>query len=184
MSAPPLLPVDELDLPELAYDDPELRGPRFHEAIEELVGGGWLARVALGYAVLDRESAAFFLRTRAATFPGLKIAELFGVREGPLAEEIRRNILHIDGDDHRRLRNLVNPAFTPRAADRWRPVMRGFASDLFERFAAAGRCDFVAAFAKPYPAMTIATWWVLRWRTPTGCGTGRPGSSASSTPRG
>ena len=52
------------------------------------------------------------------------IAELFGIDDGPLREEIDRNILHIDGDDHRRLRNLLNPFFTPRAADRWRPVMR------------------------------------------------------------
>ena len=65
-----------------------------------------------------------------AAFPGKQIAELFGIAEGPLHEQIDRNILHIGGDDHRRLRNLVNPAFTPRAADRWRPVMRGFIEEL------------------------------------------------------
>ena len=31
---------------------------------------------------LDRESAEFFLRTRAAIFPGMKIAEIFGVTRG------------------------------------------------------------------------------------------------------
>ena len=81
--------------------------------------------------MLDRESAAFFLRTKSATFPGMKIAELFQVEDGPLYEEMRRNILHINGDAHRRLRNLVNPAFTPRAADRWRPAMRGFLEELW-----------------------------------------------------
>ena len=72
-----------------------------------------------------------FLRSRATTFPGRKLAELFGIETGPLAEELRRNILCIDGDDHRRLRNLVNPAFTPRAADRWRPAMRTYLRQLW-----------------------------------------------------
>ena len=107
--------------------------------------------------MLDREAATFFLRTKSATFPGMKIAELFGVEDGPLYEEMRRNILHVNGDDHRRLRNLVNPAFTPRAADRWRPAMRGFLEQLWAGVADAGRCEFVADFAKPYPSLTIAT---------------------------
>jgi cytochrome P450 len=149
--------VEELELPQLPSQDPELRGPRFHELTDRLAAQGWLARTELGYAVLDRESAAFFLRTRSATFPGLKIAELFGIDDGPLAEEIRRNILHIDGDDHRRLRNLVNPAFTPRAADRWRPEMRRLLAGLWERVGPSGRCELVADFAKAYPSLVIAT---------------------------
>jgi cytochrome P450 len=148
--------VTELELPELDYLDPELRGPRYHEAVAGLRSRGWLARTPLAYVVLEREAASFFLRTRSATFPGRQIAELFGISEGPLHEEIQRNILHLDGADHRRLRNLVNPAFTPRAADRWRPVMRGFLAELWEALPASRECDFVSAFAKPYPSLTIA----------------------------
>ena len=40
------------------------------------------------------------------------------------------NIINVNGDDHRRLRNLVNPALAPRAADRHRPAMRGFLEEL------------------------------------------------------
>jgi cytochrome P450 len=149
--------VAELELPELDFFDVGLRGDRFHRAMDELSRTGWLAASPVGYFVLDRESAAFFLRTKSATFPGMKIAEMFDVPEGPLLEEMRRNILHINGDDHRRLRNLVNPAFTPRAADRWRPVMREFLERLWEPLALAGGCEFVGAFAKPYPSLTIAT---------------------------
>ena len=149
--------VTDLELPELDFFAPDLRGERFHETMGELSADGWLATSAIGYFVLDREAAAFFLRTRAATFPGMKIAEMFEVPEGPLLEQMRRNILHINGDDHRRLRNLVNPAFTPRAADRWRHAMRDFLERLWEPLAEAGRCEFVGAFAKPYPSLTIAT---------------------------
>jgi cytochrome P450 len=107
--------VEELELPSFDYTDPALRGERFHKAMDELSAGGWLATGPFGYIVLDREACEFFLRTRSAIFPGMKIAELFEVREGPLYEQMRRNILHINGPDHARLRKLVGPALAPRA---------------------------------------------------------------------
>jgi cytochrome P450 len=140
---------------ELDYFAPDLKGQRFHEMLNELRRETWLARSDLGYFVLDREAGSFFLRTKSATFPGLRIAEMFDVEEGPLLEQMRRNILHINGDGHRRLRNLVNPAFTPRAADRWRPAMRAFLERLWEPLGSSS--EFVADFAKPYPSLTIAT---------------------------
>jgi cytochrome P450 len=149
--------VTELSLPELDFFDVGLRGERFHRTMNELSEASWIAGSPIGYFVLDRESAAFFLRTKSATFPGMKIAEMFEVPEGPLLEEMRRNILHINGDDHRRLRNLVNPAFTPRSADKWRPAMREFLERLWEPLADQSSCEFVDAFAKPYPSLTIAT---------------------------
>ena len=149
--------VTDLELPEFDYTNPEIRGERFHEVMRDLRGRHWLAVAPLGYFVLDREAGSFFLRTRSAIFPGKMVAELFGVTDGPLHEEISRNILHVNGEDHGRLRNLVNPSFTSRAADRWRPAMRGFLAELHERVAGDGRCEFVSAFAKPYPSMMIAT---------------------------
>jgi len=149
--------VTDLELPRFDYLDPDLRGDHFHATITDLAERSWLANSSLGYFVLDREAAAFFLRTRSATFPGMKIAELFGIEDGPLFEEMRRNILHVNGDEHRRLRNLVNPAFTPRAADRWRPAMRGFLEQLWAGVADRGECELVADFCKPYPSLTIAT---------------------------
>jgi cytochrome P450 len=155
--------VSELELRSFDYTDPSLCGERFHTAMRELRAEGWLASGPFGYIVLDRESAEFFLRTRAASFPGMKIAEIFGVSEGPLWEQMRRNILHVNGADHARLRGLVNPALSPRAVERYRPVMRGFLEDLLagvEPAATGGgtvSCEFVEAFAKPYPSRTIAS---------------------------
>jgi cytochrome P450 len=149
--------VADLELPVLDYTDPELRGPRFHAAVRAARERSWLARSPLAYFALDRESASFFLRTRSATFPGMKIAELFGIDDGPLYEEMRHNVLHLDGEVHSRLRNAVNPAFTPRATERWRGAMRGFLEELWAAVAPDGRCELVEAFAKPYPSLTIAT---------------------------
>jgi cytochrome P450 len=177
--------VSELDLPTFDHTDEAMRGERFHSAMAEVREQGWLAQAPYGYMTLDREAGEFFLRTRSAIFPGMKIAEIFGVTEGPLYEQMRRNILHVNGADHTRLRSLVNPALSPRAVERYRPAMRGFLEQLLaqavarerstgidgaeamaattsERSASVNgsgnvvRCDFVEAFAKPYPSLAIA----------------------------
>jgi cytochrome P450 len=149
--------ITELDLPSFDYADPSLRGERFHHAMRELREQSWIASMPLGFATLEREAGEFFLRSRAFTFPGLKIAEIFGINDGPLYEEIRRNILHINGADHSRLRGLVNPAFTPRSVEKWRPAMRGFLTELFAEIEDDRRCDAVEALCKPYPSQVIAT---------------------------
>jgi len=149
--------VGDLELAGFDYTDPDLKGERFHTAMKELAAEGWLAAGPYGYVVFDREAGEFFLRTRSAIFPGMKIAELFEVTEGPLWEEMKRNILHINGADHTRLRSLVNPSLAPRSVERWRPAMRGFLEGLFASVESSGRCEFVEAFAKPYPSQTIAT---------------------------
>jgi cytochrome P450 len=149
--------LTDLEVPQFDYLDPELRGPRFHERMRELHAESWIAQAPLGWFVLDRDAVEFFLKSRKVTFPGTMVAEVFGVTEGPLHEEIQRNILNVDGDDHRRLRNLVNPALTPRAVEKYRPAMRGFLQDLVARWEHTGRCELVEDLCKPYPALTIAT---------------------------
>jgi cytochrome P450 len=150
--------VADLELPSFDHTDTTLRGERYREAMAAVEGhDGWLAANPFGFTVLDRESGEFFLRTKDAVFPGLTIAEIFSIADGPLYEEVVKNIININGDDHRRLRNLVNPALAPRAVDRYRPAMRRFLAELFEQnLPADGSCEFIDAFAKPYPSLVIA----------------------------
>jgi len=151
--------VTELDLPEIDLTSGTLSGEAYHRQLAGLPREGefgWLAVSPLALVVLDRESAEFFLRSRATAFPGREIADLFGVTSGRLREQIDANILNQQGERHRRLRALVGGAFTPRAADRWRPAMRAFLGRLWAQLDGARSCEFVAAVAKPYPALTIA----------------------------
>lgn len=174
--------VTELDLPAIDLDSDELAGDRYHALLAEVRGrGAWLASSPVAFIVLDREAGEFFLRSRQASFPGREIADLFGISSGPLREHIDANILNQQGDLHRRLRALVGPAFTPRAADRWRPAMRDFLGQLWDPVAEAASCDLVAALAKPYPSLTIAAVLVRRTRTLRGCMNGPAWYSGSST---
>jgi cytochrome P450 len=151
--------VTELDLPEIDYNTPDFGPATYHQrlAAARAAEPGWLAHSPLAYVVLDADSGDFFLRSRQARFPGQEIAEIFGVTSGPLAEHIGKNILNATGEQHRRLRNLVAPAFTPRNADRWRPAMRGFLAGLWDGLDGATRTEFVSAFARLYPSRALAT---------------------------
>jgi cytochrome P450 len=148
--------VTDLDLPEIDYNQPGFGPQTYHQQLADARKHGWLAHSPLAYVVLDQESGDFFLRARQTAFPGRQIAELFGITEGPLQAHIDANILNLTGDKHRRLRSLVGHAFTPRAADRWRPVMRDFLAQLWAELGGATRAEFVAAIARPYPSRTIA----------------------------
>src|SRR6202000_2842063 len=141
--------VTELDLPAFDYTAPDFSADRYHGQLAQVRARGWLARSPLAYLVLDREAGEFFLRSRAAAFPGRQSAEFFGITSRPLWDHIDTNILNQTGAQHRRLRALVGPAFTPRAADRWRPVMRGLLAGLWAQRPAGERCEFMAAVARP-----------------------------------
>jgi cytochrome P450 len=148
--------VTELDLPAIDLAAAGQAGDGYHQMLAGLRQQGWLASSPVAFLVLDRESGEFFLRSRAAAFPGRELADLFGITSGPLREQIDANILNQQGERHRRLRALVGPAFTPRAADGWRPTMRLILARLWDHISPATSCEFVTALAKPYPSLTIA----------------------------
>jgi cytochrome P450 len=148
--------VTELELPVFDYLADDLTGEVYHQRLAEVRRHGWLASGPLSsYVVLDRAAGELFLRSKATVFPGREIADLFGVTGGRLREQIDANILNQNGAQHRRLRALVGPAFSPRAASAWRPVMRGYLQRLWADIEPATSAEFVAAVAKPYPSLTI-----------------------------
>jgi hypothetical protein len=149
--------VGDLDLPEFDFGSPDFVGETYHRQLADLRAQSWLARTPIALLVLDRAAGDFFLRSRATAFPGRQIAELFGITSGPLFDHINSNILNLSDEQHRRLRSIVSRAFTPAAADRWRPVMRQILEELWSRFGSNRHVELVGALAKPYPALTIAS---------------------------
>jgi cytochrome P450 len=149
--------VTELELPMLDTLRDDLRGTVFQDVMSSIQGhDGWLAAGSFGFVTLDREAGEYFLRSRATMFPSMTLAALFNVTDGPLYEEISKNLITRHGDDHRRLRGLVNPALAPRRADNYRPAIRELLAEVMDSLPASGEVEFIADVAKPFTSQVIA----------------------------
>ena len=153
MSAvPPPVPVAELDLPLLEMDaDRDVR----IQSVRDARSRHWLARGMLGYAVTGYDDVVAILRDKRWHSAASLAAQLSGVTDPEFTSQQRQSILSAEGEVHTRLRRLVAPAFSPRAADRLRPYMREVINGLVDAVADEGRCEFVGAVCEPYPIPII-----------------------------
>ena len=115
----------------------------------------WIVRNMFGYAVMHYEDATAILRDKRWHSAVSRIPELMGITNRQFLERQQVSILSAEDDTHLRLRRLVAPAFSPRAADRLRPFMRDVMSGLIDRVAGAGRADFTTDICEPYPIPII-----------------------------
>jgi cytochrome P450 len=67
------------------------------------------------------------------------------------------NLLLTDGEDHRRLRGLVDRAFARTAIDDLVPDIARMADAILDRIPATGTTDLKAAYARPLPLLAIAS---------------------------
>ena len=127
----------------------------------EIVGAAqakhpFLARNPLGYSILAHADAVGVLRERRFHSALAYIPQMAGLDAESTAQMSGRpSILSTEGDEHGRLRRLVAPAFTPKAADRLRPFMREVVTGLVDAFADRGTCELIADVCEPYPIPII-----------------------------
>jgi cytochrome P450 len=62
---------------------------------------------------------------------------------------------HIDPPLHREYKRLINAYFTPAALGRYELSTRALAIGLIDGFIDAGECDFMDAFARPFPGLAF-----------------------------
>jgi hypothetical protein len=67
-----------------------------------------------------------------------------------------RNLLMLDGEEHRRVRGLVSKAFTPRRIEALRPRIEAIVEGLLDAVAAKGELELVHDLAHPLPVVVIA----------------------------
>ncbi|CAN5521849.1 cytochrome P450 [soil metagenome] len=148
--------VHELDLPTLALNDGQAqRLSATMSTMPEFPRDAWLAHNMFGYAVWHYDDATAILRDKRWHSAVSRIPEIRGVTDQRFLDRQQVNILSAEGDVHVRLRRLVAPAFSPRAADRLRPFMRDVVNDLVDNVAAAGTADFAVDICEPYPIPII-----------------------------
>ena len=137
---------DILD-PAFRVDSPEVRAA---------ADAGWWARTPIGLAVLRYQECLALMRDHRVRHGGLDALAACGVTSGLFIDWLRTSLLNVEGQPHQRRRQLVSAAFTQRNVDRLRPFMRAKAHQLIDGFTGTGSCEFMTAFADPYPAWVIA----------------------------
>lgn len=149
MSSTTIDSVPSFDVTDPAFS---ITSAEVHEAREQ----SWYATTPYGIAVLRYEQVSRLikhpkLRQGSAAWPAHN-----GVTEGPFAEWFASWILNKEGEEHHRLRRLMNPAFSPKLIGSLVPRFQALANELIDNFAEPDRCEFVSEFAEPYAARVIA----------------------------
>jgi cytochrome P450 len=136
----------------------------------------WLARLrreAPIHAHLEEDGAISWMLTRhrdcvavlrdpawsAAKFPPAILQAVAADPSAPFSVVARAALsmmLLKDGDDHARLRTLVNKAFTPRVVAELRPRVQGITDELLEAAERRGGFDAIADLGMPLPVIVIA----------------------------
>jgi len=116
----------------------------------------WYAHTSYGLAVLRHDQASRLLRHPQLRQGSSAWPAHHGITAGPFADWWAGWVLNKEGADHRRLRKLLNPAFSRRPVAALEPRFLALAGELVDSFAEPGRCEFMAEFAEPYAARVIA----------------------------
>ena len=152
--------ITEMPIPFLPVDDPAFhRDPMpFVEAAR--AQHPWLARFESGYVIHGYNALKDLAPLDENLHMGLEgVVAFYEAEHTPWARFMTEMLQSHSGPDHRRLRDSVAPAFTPRAANRMRPQMRRVISELLDEWLPGGELDF-ADFAALSPSRFSAAYWV------------------------
>jgi cytochrome P450 len=145
--------VFDLELPNLDLIDVPFEQAQI--VMRDVASEHWLARNPFGFSVLRYDDVAAVLRDKRWHNAAAILPRAMGVTDEAFLARQGESILSVEGDVHMRLRRLVAPAFSPRAADRLRPFMREVVDRLVDTVAATGRADIVTDICEPYPIPII-----------------------------
>jgi cytochrome P450 len=144
----------DLDLPALDTFDPAVAADLW-AAAAEASRRHWAARGPIGVVLLRHEDCMALLRDGRFHQASQILIEAQGIDDEAFLNRRRQSILSTEGEAHTRLRKLVSRAFTPRAADHFRPLMREVIGSLVDPLARRGHGDFVAEVSQAYPIPII-----------------------------
>lgn len=153
----PTLPLSAEPFAQAPYFD--VTDPSFSvrsEQVRRARDEGWFARTPYGLAVLRNDQVNRLLKHPKVRQGSVAWPAHHGVTSGPFARWWASWILNKEGEEHHRLRRLLNPAFSNRLIQTMSPTFVALATELVDAFAPRGECEFVREFAEPYAARVVA----------------------------
>lgn len=136
----------------------DIADPAFAMQSEQLRAAreaNWYAETNYGIAVLRHDDVGALLRNEDLIQGSAKWPEHHGVHAGTFHEWWRKNLLVLEGEDHHRIRRMLNPAFSPKSARRFSAEFRRLADELIDGFIDRGACEFVGEFAEPFATRAL-----------------------------
>jgi cytochrome P450 len=147
------LSIETADVPYFDISDPSFSASS--EQVCAARAASWFARTKFGLAVLGYDEVSALLKDRRLRQGSFAWPAQNGIEQGLLSEWWSEIMLSKEGDDHRRLRRLGNPAFSRALIERMVPEFQELAKELIDGYAGSGRCEFVSQFAEPYAARVL-----------------------------
>jgi cytochrome P450 len=114
-----------------------------------------VATTELGPIVVRHDAVRAMLQDARLRPSFSSFLEQMGISSGPFHQWMSGSPLDMEGEEHRRWRQLMARTFTPRSVERLRPFLRTESHRLVDAFPADGRCDFVEAFARTLPSLGL-----------------------------
>ena len=144
-------PAGDHDWFDLADPDFDVTGERVHRAREH----DWYVPTNFGIAVLRYAEVSALLKDRRFIQGNARWPEQNGIHSGLFSGWWKQTLLSLEGQDHARLRRLLNPAFKQSVITAMGPRFTALADALIDEFAQQGRVEFVGQFAEPYAARIL-----------------------------
>jgi cytochrome P450 len=143
--------VGEASLPTLPVESPEFWADPERFLAPARLRHPWLAKFSEGLIVHGCQANKDLFHEDEHLHMGLDgLVDFYGLQGTPWARFMSEMLNSQRGDEHARIRGSVAAAFTPRHANKMRPVMRKVVDELLDEWAPKGAFDF-AEFAASFP---------------------------------
>ena len=147
----------DLDLPHLAMEEEAFAEDPFSRFAAARQEHPWLAKSAFGYVVTDYSAIKDLLGMDGPLRTAHDgVAAIMGATGSPWGRFLVEQILGQSGASHKRMRDVLAPMFTPRNANRHRPLMREVISRQLDEWAPRGAFDF-EEFSSYFPVTVMCS---------------------------
>lgn len=150
----------QTDQPDVPYLD--IASPDFamsSEQVRDARERSWYAKTNYGFGILRYQEVTELLKHPSLNQGSAKWPDHHGVHSGLFHDWWSKNLLVLEGEEHHRIRRLLNPAFSPTVARRLEPEFQEIATELIDamkaKVAADEEIEFIGDFAEPFATRAL-----------------------------
>lgn len=143
----------DIAVPYLDIADPSFA--MHSQAVRDARAQHWYAKTNYGFAILRHAEVSKLIKDPRLIQGSAKWPDHNGVHTGLFHDWWTKSLLVLEGDDHHRIRRLLNPAFAPKNLEQYLPRFEVLAEELVQGFIDKGEFEAVDDFAEPYATRVL-----------------------------